>query len=208
MLKKKSKCFVCDIAQVIGLARTQVLMVASIKMTVFRDDAPYSLIAILRRFGGGYCLNHQGHRPGTVRYVRRFEVLQFKKHERLLYSFPDDRSSKHLWNVDQLLRYYMAKHPRIQLSSSLVLLSIYCRYKHVGGTGTGFYPSSPVSPVDIIPPLLHARLSPLHGVCDNSDHAAHYHTLSPKLRASSVTRHLARTEEKHYLFYINMMPQS
>jgi hypothetical protein len=51
------------------------------------------------------------------------------------------------------------------------------------GTGTGFTPSSSVSPVSIIPPLLHIHLSPLHEVCDSSDQAEHYHHLGPKLGA-------------------------
>jgi hypothetical protein len=33
-------------------------------------------------------------------------------------------------------------------------------------------------------------------VCDSPDQAAHYHTLGPKLSASSVTRHLAGVEVK------------
>jgi hypothetical protein len=37
----------------------------------------------------------------------------------------------------------------------------------------------------IIPPLLHTHLSPLHEMCNSSDQAAHYHTLGPKLGASS-----------------------
>jgi hypothetical protein len=34
--------------------------------------------------------------------------------------------------------------------------------------GTGFSPSSSVSPVNFIPPLLHTRLSPPHEVCDKA----------------------------------------
>jgi hypothetical protein len=48
----------------------------------------------------------------------------------------------------------------------------------------------------IIPLLLHTHLSPRHEVCDSSHHAAHYHTLGPKLGASSLIRHLAGTEER------------
>jgi hypothetical protein len=60
------------------------------------------------------------------------------------------------------------------------------------GTGTGFSPSSSVllPLIIIIPPLLHTRLSPPHVVWDGSELTAHYHTLGPKLGASSLTRHL------------------
>jgi hypothetical protein len=61
------------------------------------------------------------------------------------------------------------------------------------GTGTGFLPSSSVSPVSIIPPLLHTHLSPPHELCNSPDQAAHYHTAGPTLGASSLTRHLAGT---------------
>jgi hypothetical protein len=40
-------------------------------------------------------------------------------------------------------------------------------------------------------PLLHTHLSPPHEVCDSLDQTAHYHTLGPKLGASSLTGHLA-----------------
>jgi hypothetical protein len=43
----------------------------------------------------------------------------------------------------------------------------------------------------IIPPLLHTRLPPPHEVCNSPDQGAHYHTLGPKLGASSLTWHLA-----------------
>jgi hypothetical protein len=45
--------------------------------------------------------------------------------------------------------------------------------------------------VIIIPPLLNNHLSPPHKVCDSPNQVAHYHTLSPKLGASSLNRHLA-----------------
>jgi hypothetical protein len=51
------------------------------------------------------------------------------------------------------------------------------------------------SPVSVIPPLLHTHLSPPREVCDSPDQAARYHTLGPKLGASSLTRHLAGKEE-------------
>jgi hypothetical protein len=55
------------------------------------------------------------------------------------------------------------------------------------GTGTGFSLSSSVFFCHIIPPLLHTHLSLPHEVCDSSDQAAQYHTLSPELGASSLT---------------------
>jgi hypothetical protein len=69
------------------------------------------------------------------------------------------------------------------------------------GTGTGFSPSSSVSPVSIIPPLFATHLSQPHEACDCSDQAAQYHTLGPKLGASSLTLHLAGTEERSFFFY-------
>jgi hypothetical protein len=36
------------------------------------------------------------------------------------------------------------------------------------------------------PPMLHNRATSPHEVCDSPDKAAHYHTLSPKLEASSL----------------------
>jgi hypothetical protein len=61
------------------------------------------------------------------------------------------------------------------------------------GNGAGFSPSSSVSPVSVIPPLLHE-------VCDSPDQAAHCHTLCPTLGASSLTPHLAGTEERIIVF--------
>jgi hypothetical protein len=57
------------------------------------------------------------------------------------------------------------------------------------------------SPVSIIPPLLHTHLSPPHVVCDSCDQAPHYHTLGPKLGASSLTRHLAGPEERSIIYF-------
>jgi hypothetical protein len=56
------------------------------------------------------------------------------------------------------------------------------------------------SPVNIIPPLLHTHLSPPHEVCDSPDQASHYHTLGPKVRASSLSGRLAeqRKEDEDY----------
>jgi hypothetical protein len=44
------------------------------------------------------------------------------------------------------------------------------------------------------PPLFHNHLSPPHEVRDSPDQAAHYHTLGPKLGASSMSRGLADLE--------------
>jgi hypothetical protein len=38
--------------------------------------------------------------------------------------------------------------------------------------------------------------SPPHEMCDSPDQAAHYHILGPKLRASSLTRHLVVSEKR------------
>jgi hypothetical protein len=69
------------------------------------------------------------------------------------------------------------------------------------GTGTGFSPSFSVFPASMIPPLLHTHLSPPHEVCNRSDQAAHYHTLGPKLGASSLTRYLAGAEERNVIYF-------
>jgi hypothetical protein len=45
--------------------------------------------------------------------------------------------------------------------------------------------------------------SPPHDVCDSPDQAAHYHTLGPKLGASSLTRHLAGIGPKDSFIYIS-----
>jgi hypothetical protein len=58
------------------------------------------------------------------------------------------------------------------------------------------------SPVNIIPPLLHIHLSPPHQKRDSPDQAPHYHTLSPKLGASSLTWYLAGTEERSIIFIL------
>jgi hypothetical protein len=52
------------------------------------------------------------------------------------------------------------------------------------------------SPASIIPTLLHIHLSPPHEVCDNSDKAAHYHNLGPKLGASLLTRNFDWKQNK------------
>jgi hypothetical protein len=69
-------------------------------------------------------------------------------------------------------------------------------------TGTVFSPSSSVFTRQYIsPPLLHTHLLPPHEVCDSPDQAAQYHTLGPKLGASSLTGHLAGTEEIIIILY-------
>jgi hypothetical protein len=55
--------------------------------------------------------------------------------------------------------------------------------------------------VIVIPLLLHTHLSPPHEVCDSSDQAEHYHTLGPKLGASTLTLHLAGTEKSIIIMY-------
>jgi hypothetical protein len=69
--------------------------------------------------------------------------------------------------------------------------------------GQGFLRVLLLSPVNIIPPLLHTHLSPSHEACDSSDQVAHYHTLGPKLGASSLTQHLAGTEETTVYIYLH-----
>jgi hypothetical protein len=46
-----------------GRMKFQLLTAASMKITVFWDVAPYSLVEVYRRFKGAYCLHHQGDRP-------------------------------------------------------------------------------------------------------------------------------------------------
>jgi hypothetical protein len=43
-----------------SVVRFQVFMLASMKITVFWDVAPCSLVEVYRRFGGAYCLQLQG----------------------------------------------------------------------------------------------------------------------------------------------------
>jgi hypothetical protein len=52
--------------------RSQVLTAASMKMTVFWYLVSYSLVEIDRRFRDGYCIYHQGHRPGDSKHLRSF----------------------------------------------------------------------------------------------------------------------------------------
>jgi hypothetical protein len=43
-----------------------------------------------------------------------------------------------------------------------------------------------------VPKLFHTHVPTPHDVCDSPDQAAHYHTLGPNLRASSLTRQKVR----------------
>jgi hypothetical protein len=76
------------------LVRFQVFTAASIKMTVFWDVVPCSLVEIGCRFGGAYCLHHQGDGPHDV-------------------------GSKYLWNVSQFISDQTAQRFRRQSSSFL-----------------------------------------------------------------------------------------
>jgi hypothetical protein len=67
----------------------QVLMAASIKMTVLWDAVPCSVVEVYQYFRGACCLSH----------------------------YPNDGGSKCLWNVSKLLPDYMVQHPRKQSSS-------------------------------------------------------------------------------------------
>jgi hypothetical protein len=42
------------------MLRSQALTAAIMKLIVFWDVAPYSLVEIVRRFRGAYCLHYQG----------------------------------------------------------------------------------------------------------------------------------------------------
>jgi hypothetical protein len=90
--------------------RFQVLTAASMKMSVFWDDALRSLVETEQRFRGAYCLHHPWwwviHRP-------------------------DDGGSKLLWNVGQYLPEYTAQHPTRKTSSMFVSMNITCEGKPV-----------------------------------------------------------------------------
>jgi hypothetical protein len=70
--------------------------------------------------------------------------------------------------------------------------------------GQVFIQVIPFSLVSIIRPLLHTHLSLPCEECDSSDQAAHYHTLSPKLGASSLTWHLAGNRKEVFLFMLKL----
>jgi hypothetical protein len=50
-------------------------------------------------------------------------------------------------------------------------------------------------------------MSPPHEACDSPDEAAHYRTLGPKLGTLSLTRQLARKEERSILllYFMNLL---
>jgi hypothetical protein len=55
----------------VELMRFQVLTATSMKMTVFWDVAPCSLVATDRRFRGVHCLHHQGDEYKVHHYRRQ-----------------------------------------------------------------------------------------------------------------------------------------
>jgi hypothetical protein len=69
---------------------------SSLKMTIFWDAAPFSLIQIDGCFRCAYCIHHQD-------------------------SSPDDGGREHFLNIGQFLPDYMAQHPRRQSSSYSLL---------------------------------------------------------------------------------------
>jgi hypothetical protein len=80
---------------------------------LFWNVAPCSLIETHRRFGGAYCLFHEGDELLTHQYG----------------------GSKHLWNIDQFLLNYMVQHSRRQSSSTHYLFvplnwSSLTKFKH------------------------------------------------------------------------------
>jgi hypothetical protein len=89
--------------------RFHVLTVASMKMTVFWDAAPCSLIETDWCFRGAYCLQHQG----LIEIDWCFRAAYCLQHHG---NCPG--GSKHLWNISQFLWDYTAQHPRRQSSSS------------------------------------------------------------------------------------------
>jgi hypothetical protein len=91
------------------LVRFHVLMAVSMKMTVFCDVAPCSLVEVYWSFRGSCCLHHQGDHPDDGGS-----------------NIPEDLSpsyggSKHLWNTGKLLLGYTVQYPRRQSSSHTML---------------------------------------------------------------------------------------
>jgi hypothetical protein len=74
--------------------------------------------------------------------------------------------------------------------------------------GQGFLRVLPFSLVIILSPLLHTHLSPPHEVCGSPDHAAHYHTVCPKLGSSSLTWHLGEIEERSIIIFMILTTSS
>jgi hypothetical protein len=56
--KTKNVIIVIVVGVMVNMMRFQVLTAASMRMTVFWDDAPCSLVEIHRRFRDAYCLRH------------------------------------------------------------------------------------------------------------------------------------------------------
>jgi hypothetical protein len=82
-------------------ARLQVLTKKSMKVTVFWDAAPRSLVETDRRFRSAYCLHQQA---DLLLYLT-------KSFRALLTHRPDDGGRKHLWNVGKFLPNYTAQIP-------------------------------------------------------------------------------------------------
>jgi hypothetical protein len=80
--------------ETINFVRLGILMVASIKMPVFWDGEPCSVVEIDWCFRGAYCLHHWSN-----------DLC------------PDDGDSKHLWNTGQFTSDYMVQEPWRESSS-------------------------------------------------------------------------------------------
>jgi hypothetical protein len=91
------------------------------KMTFFWDDAPPSLLEIYRRFGGTYCLHHQGddNLIGKIHMCRGLQP-QGTPHARILLH-PDDGGRKHLRNVGQFVPDYRGATSQRTAIFSIVL---------------------------------------------------------------------------------------
>jgi hypothetical protein len=60
IIEQETICFLREAFENITKMRFEILTVTSMKMAVFWDVAPCSLIDIDRRFRGAYCHHHQG----------------------------------------------------------------------------------------------------------------------------------------------------
>jgi hypothetical protein len=104
--------------------RFQVLTAPSMKISVFWDVVPYSLVETDRRFRGAHCLiramalimeeistseTSVNFYQTTWRNILEDSNLQYKRH----CHGPDDGGSKHLRNVSQFVPDYTLKHPNI-----------------------------------------------------------------------------------------------
>jgi hypothetical protein len=80
--------------------RDQFLTAASMKMTVFWDAAPCSLVQTDLRSRGVHCLCHQNdHLSDQVKDDEKCGACGARGEMKNAYSRPDDRGSKRLWNV-------------------------------------------------------------------------------------------------------------